>query len=198
MGLKIVYEKGQTPLSDEDMEGLLIRTITTRGELNELEQLNIQDAVEWTLRRTFAASSILTTDFVRELHKRMYRDVWRWAGEYRKSDTSIGISWYQIAVSTKNLVDDAMLWVKNNEFSPDEFAIRFKHKIVSIHCFPNGNGRHSRLMADVIIDHIFKLPIFTWGRANLTEAGTARTNYLDSLAAADKGDYAPLLSFARS
>src|SRR5687767_8030753 len=133
MGLDLQYDKGQTPLTEEEMEGLLIKTITTQGELNEQEQLNIEEAVEWTLRRRFNVKDILSEEFVRELHKRMYREVWRWAGQFRKSDKNIGIEWYQIPTSLKNLVDDAAVWVDNATYPPDEVAIRFKHRIVSIH-----------------------------------------------------------------
>lgn len=197
MGLDLQYDKGQTPLTEEEMEGLLIKTITTQGELNEQEQLNIEEAVEWTLRRRFNKKDILSEEFVRELHKRMYREVWRWAGQFRKSDKNIGIEWYQIPTSLKNLVDDAVFWVDHATYPPDEVAIRFKHRIVSIHCFPNGNGRHSRLLADIIISQIFKKPVFTWNRANLVQSGEARDHYLASLKAADNGDFVSLLEFAR-
>jgi Fic-DOC domain mobile mystery protein B len=198
MGLSLKYEKGQTPLSEEEMEQLLIHTITTQGELNEMEQLNIEEAVEWTMRRTFKAADIFSEEFVRDLHKRMYRQVWRWAGQFRTSDKNIGIAWYQIPASLKNLVDDADYWVKHSVYSSDELAIKFKHVIVSIHCFPNGNGRHSRLMADIIVNHIFKQPTFSWNRRNLVETGEARKIYLASLAEADQGNLTPLMTFARS
>jgi Fic-DOC domain mobile mystery protein B len=198
MGLNFQYEKGQTPLSEEEMKGLLIKSITTHGELNEQERLNIEQAISWTLRRKFEGNVILTEQFVRDLHKKMYSDVWRWAGDFRLSEKNIGVDYYQIAVTLKTLLDDTLYWINNKSFSSDEIAIRFKHRIVSIHCFSNGNGRHSRLMADVIIQHIFKEPVFTWSRANLVAAGEARKLYLSSLREADKGDYIDLIKFARS
>jgi Fic-DOC domain mobile mystery protein B len=198
MGLNFQYEKGQTPLTEEEMKGLLIKSITTHGELNEQERLNIEQAISWTLRRKFEGNDILTEQFVRDLHKKMYSDVWRWAGYFRLSEKNIGVDYYQIAVTLKTLLDDTLYWINNKSFSSDEIAIRFKHRIVSIHCFSNGNGRHSRLMADVIIQHIFKEPVFTWSRANLVAAGEARKLYLSSLREADKGDYIDLIKFARS
>ncbi len=198
MGLIIKYEKGQTPLSEEEMEGLLIRTVTTQGELNEQEQLNIEEAIEWTVRRKFKKKDIFSEDFAMNLHKQMYGHVWKGAGKFRKSDKNIGIVWHQIPVSLKNLVDDASCWVQNTVYPSDELAVRFKHRIVSIHCFANGNGRHSRLMADIIVSHIFKQPPFTWNRKNLTKKGNARDTYLSALKKADQGDIKELLAFARS
>ena len=103
-----------------------------------------------------------------------------------------------MGIELKKLLDDVIYWTTNNTYSPDEIAVRFKHRIVSIHCFPNGNGRHSRLMADIIIEKIFKLPVFSWGAANLSNEGDARAKYLKAVKTADKGDYLPLLAFARS
>ena len=198
MGLELEYDDGQTPLDEDEKEGILIKTITTRGELNEAEQLNIQEAVEWTLRKKLSQEKILDESFIRELHARMYSGVWKWAGEFRKSDKNIGVDKFQIPVQLRSLLDDCNLWITKNELSNDEVALRFKHRLVSIHCFSNGNGRHSRLMADVIISKIFDTQVFTWSANNLVKEGEARTKYLEALRAADKGEYAPLLTFARS
>ena len=198
MGLAIIYEEGQTPLDEDEKEGLLIKSITTQGELNEAEQLNIEEAVEWTLRRRFNATDILSERFVRELHKRMYRDVWRWAGEFRHTNKNIGVDKFQIAVQLHTLVDDSQFWLQAKTFPEDEVAIRFKHRIVSIHCFANGNGRHSRLIADVIVSHIFGRPVFTWGSKSLQKKGAGRAAYLQSLKQADKGAMEELVRFARS
>jgi Fic-DOC domain mobile mystery protein B len=198
MGLDLEYIDGQTPLDEEEKEGLLIPTIATRGELNEFEQQNIEQAVQWTLGRSFKPEVIFTEEFIRTVHKRMYADVWAWAGEFRKTNKNIGIDKWQIPTELRYLLDDVRYWHKNNIYPPDEIALRFKHRIVSIHCFANGNGRHSRLMADIIIEKIYKLPVFTWGAANLPSEGDARTAYLRAVKAADKGDYSQLLAFARS
>ncbi len=198
MGLDIEYEEGQTPLDPDEAEGLHIKTITIHSELNEAEQINIGEAVQWTLSRKFAADLILTEEFIRELHRRMYGDVWRWAGEFRKSDKSIGIAWFQISTSLRALLDDCKFWINHKTFSEDEIAVRFKHRIVSIHCFPNGNGRHSRLMADVLVGHIFGREVFSWGASeNLVKRGDPRKRYLEALKEADKGNMKGLIEFAR-
>ena len=189
---------GQTPLEDEEKEGLLIPSISTRGELNEFEQQNIERAVQWTLTRNFRQQEIFTERFVKELHKRMYNQVWAWAGKFRKTNKNIGVDKWQIGIELRYLLDDAIYWVDNQVYSPDEIAIRFKHRLVSIHCFPNGNGRHSRLMADIVIEKIFRLPVFSWGSQNPINRSDTRREYLHAIRAADKGDYMLLLAFVRS
>ena len=127
----------------------------------------------------------------------MYADVWAWAGEFRKTNKNIGSDKWQIPTELRYLLDDVRYWHEHNTYPPDEMAVRFKHRIVSIHCFANGNGRHSRLMADIIIEKIYKLPVFTWGAANLSSSD-ARAAYLRAVKAADTGDHSLLLAFARS
>jgi Fic-DOC domain mobile mystery protein B len=197
MGIDFAYEEGQTPLDEEEKEGLLISTITTRGELDEFEQLNIQKAVEWTLKRKFKTENILTEEFIKDLHKRMLGEVWKWAGTFRNSNKNIGIDRFQIGLELKKLLDDAQFWIDHQTFEPDEIAIRFKHRIVSIHCFANGNGRHSRLIADVIISQIFAMPVYSWGSSALVKADEARKNYLTAIRAADQGNVKLLIAFAR-
>jgi len=198
MGLNLKYIEGQTPLDEDEKEGLRIKTISTQGDLNEFEQLNIEKAVEWTIHTKLKPERILTEKFVKEIHKKMYGDVWKWAGEFRKSDKNIGISWSQISIELKNLMDDTSFWVKNKTFEPEEIAIRFKHRIVAIHCFPNGNGRHSRMMADIIMVSIFNCELFSWHQSNMVKADDTRKKYIDSLIKADDGNISSLIEFATS
>jgi Fic-DOC domain mobile mystery protein B len=185
MGLDIDYIDGQTPLDEDEKEGLLIPTIVTRGELDEFEQQNIEKAITWSLSRNFKAKNIFTEAFIRNVHKRMYDDVWAWAGDFRKTEKNIGVSSWQVATELKKLLDDAIYWTDKNIYLPDEIAVRFKHRIVSIHCFPNGNGRHSRLIADIIIEKIYNQPVFSWGASNLSSEGDIRAAYLKAIKAAD-------------
>ncbi len=198
MGLELQYNDGQTPLDEEEKEGIKIKSITTQGELDEFEQLNIEKAIEWTIRTNLKEERILTEKFIKYLHKKMYNDVWKWAGEFRKADKNIGINWIQVGVELKNLIEDAKYWVENKTFSPEEIAIRFKHRIVAIHCFPNGNGRHSRLIADIIIESIFENEIFSWRKSNMVKANETRKVYIKALREADNGNIDPLIKFARS
>jgi Fic-DOC domain mobile mystery protein B len=198
MGLEFNYKDGQTPLNEEEKEGLKIKSITTQGELDEFEQLNIEKAVEWTIHAKLKPENILTEKFIKNLHKRMYSDVWKWAGEFRKTEKNIGIPWTQIEIELKNLIDDTKYWVENKTFSPEEIAIRFKHRIVSIHCFPNGNGRHSRMMADIIMESIFGNEIFSWHQSNMVKANETRNQYIKALREADIGNFKQLIEFAKN
>jgi len=196
MGLDLDYMNGQTPLDEDEKDGLLIPTITNRGELDEFEQLGVEKANEWLLSRKFSVNKILTENFVKDLHKRMFNDIWKWAGEFRKSNKNIGVDKFIIGMELKNLLDDCNYWIENKVFSEDEIAVRLSHRMVLIHPFANGNGRHSRLMADILIAKGFGKPYFTWGSVNLTKEGEARKKYLEALRAADQNDYKSLIEFA--
>jgi len=198
MGLEFDYKDGQTPLDEEEKEGLKIKSITTQGELDEFEQLNIEKAVEWTIRTKLKPEKILTEKFIKDLHKRMYSDVWKWAGEFRRTEKNIGIPWTQIGIELKNLLDDTKYWIENKTYPPEEVAIRLKHRIVSIHCFPNGNGRHSRMMADIIMESIFGKEIFSWHQSNMVKANETREEYINALKKADNGNIKPLMEFAKN
>ena len=198
MGLELEYIYGQTPLSEEEKEGLLIKTISTRGDLDEFEQLNIEEAKVWLLKTKLALDRILTEEFIKELHSKMFEDVWSWAGSFRRSDKNIGIDKLEIPFQLRQLVENTKYWVEHKTFSEDEIAIRFSHRLVQIHLFPNGNGRHSRLIADVLIHKGFGKDEFTWGSTNLTAAGEVRISYLAALRNADEGNLKDLIQFARS
>lgn len=198
MGLKLEFKEGQSPLDDDEKDGLLVKGITLQSELDDLEELNIEKAIEWLMRSPPRKDHILTETFVRKLHKQMYGEVWKWAGQYRKTEKNIGIPWIGIETELRKLLDDANFWVEHRTYSPEETAIRFKNRLVFIHCFPNGNGRHSRIMADTIMERIFGRNIFTWGASMLKRPGAARQAYISSLKAADMGDFNPLIEFAKS
>jgi len=198
MGLNLEYIYGQTPLDEEELADLKIPTISTRGELDEFEQQNIERAVNWIYSEQFTPETVVNEPFIRDLHFRMFGNVWKWAGKYRLSNKNIGVDKTQIITEIKKLLDDCLYWINNKSYSEDEIAIRFKVKLVKIHPFPNGNGRHSRLMADIIIYKLLNRPMFSWGSENITAKGDTRNRYIQALLKADKGEYQDLLSFARS
>jgi Fic-DOC domain mobile mystery protein B len=198
MGLDLEYVDGQTPLDENEIQGLKILSITTKGELDEMEQNNIEEAQLWLLGRKLNYTQILTSEFITSLHKRMYGNVWNWAGEFRRTNKNLGIHFFQIPIALKQLLDNTKFWIENNTYDPDEIAIRFKHNIVSIHCFSNGNGRHSRMMADIIIEKVFKKAVFTWGMSDSSAESNARSNYISAIKRADQHDYTELISFART
>jgi Fic-DOC domain mobile mystery protein B len=198
MGLEFGYIYGQTPLEEEEKEGLLLDHITKRSELDEFEQQNIEKAVEWIMERKFTVERVLSEGFVLELHNKMFGNVWSWAGKYRKTDKNIGIDKFLISAEVFKLNEDCKFWIENKTYTNDEIAIRYKHRIVKIHPFANGNGRHSRLMADVIIEKVLDGQIFSWGHENLVKMSIKRKQYIDSIIDADNGNILPLILFARS
>jgi Fic-DOC domain mobile mystery protein B len=198
MGLDTEYLDGRTPLEEEEKEGLRVKSIATRGELDEFEQQNIEQAIQWTLGISTDWETVYSEDFIKMVHKRMFSNVWTWAGKFRNTSNNLGIEPWLIPGELKYLLDDVRYWHQHSTYPPDEIALRFKHRLVSIHCFPNGNGRHSRLMADIIVDKIYKKPIFTWGAAGFTNADDSRAMYLKALNAADREDYQELLIFGRA
>jgi Fic-DOC domain mobile mystery protein B len=183
-----------TPLTPDERNGLIPTHITLRSELNELEQQNISQADGWAFSRRH---NVLSESFLRGLHRRMFNRVWRWAGTYRTSERNLGIAHYRIELELRQIIDDARYWVKHYSFPPDELAVRFHHRLVGVHPFPNGNGRWSRLAGDVLIVRLGG-PRFTWGRVNLRTAGDVRRAYVGALRAADTHDLGPLIDFARS
>jgi len=188
-------EGGATPLTPEERLGLIPSHITLRGELNEAEQINIIEGDRWAFSRSRGA---LDVNFLRELHRRMFGQVWRWAGEYSKEcDRRIGSDKYKIPIDLRALMDEVQAWVEYDSFPPDEIALRFHHRLTQIHPFPNGNGRFSRMAADLLIVRQGGKR-FTWGSVNLVDASATRREYIDALRRADDHDIAPLLAFART
>jgi Fic-DOC domain mobile mystery protein B len=183
-----------TPLTPEEMRDLIPAHIAYRHELNEAEQENIVRAQEWALKRR---RDPLTEKFVKDLHRQMLGEVWRWAGKFRKSERNIGIAWWEIAVALRQLIDDAKAWMEFNTYPPDEIAVRFHHRLVQIHAFPNGNGRHARLMADLLAMRLGR-DRFSWGRESLRDGGAMRRSYIAALQAADNHDFDRLMTFARA
>ena len=198
MGLELEYIEGQTPIDEDEKEGLRIRTISTRGELDEFEQKNIEKAIAWTIRKKFSVEEILSENFILKVHKQMFDVVWTWAGTMRKTNKNIGVDKFQISMELRKVLDDCKFWIDHVVFSPDEIAIRFKHRLVKTHIFSNGNGRHSRLCADILISHRFNRPVFSWGNTSLSNKGDSRKRYLNAIYQADKGVYESLIEFARS
>ncbi len=192
----IKIEDGATPLEYGEIKGLIPTHITTKGELDALELENISRAFAWI--QTINADEILNTDFICRFHKKMFGDVWKWAGKYRKTEKNIGIRHVDIPVEVHNLCDEAAGWIEFNSYPPDEFAVRFHHRLVFIHPFSNGNGRHARLMADLILEKIFNKEPFSWGKVNLAKTGNVRAVYIEALKKADDHDYNQLLKFVRS
>lgn len=192
------YIEGQTPL-DEDEKRDLIPSIVSREDLDAFEQENILEARKWVMQKSvLSRQDIFTEKFILNLHKRMYGHVWKWAGTYRKTNKNIGVEAYLIPTELHQLLGDARYWLENETYPITDLAIIFHHRLVKIHLFPNGNGRHSRLCADVIVAKYGGEKLTWGGNSDLTKPDEIRKRYIAALREADRGDYEPLLAFAKS
>ncbi len=188
----------QTLLEEDERRGLLIPTILTRHDLDHFEQANNVDARLWYQRNHPSSSLLLSSRGVRRVHRRMFGEVWDWAGTFRLTEKNLCVDPVRIAADLEILLGDVLHWLDDQTFCPDEIAVRFKHRLVSIHCFPNGNGRHARLMADLLVHYTLAQPMFSWGGDVSGASPNSRARYITALQCADRGDIGPLLEFARS
>lgn len=194
--MKIVYPEGAIPLDSLEAEGLRLPHISTRDQLNKWEQENILEAEAKYFSRK--QRDILSEVFLIRLHRHMFGNVWKWAGKYRTSEKNIGVPHREIAVKVRGLCEDIKLRIESAAEPADETAARFHHRLVSIHPFANGNGRHARMAADLLLTNVLGRDRFTWGQADLLQTGTAQGKYLDALREADFRNFSPLFQFARS
>ena len=196
---KPTYPPGATPLDPNEIEGLIPDYITTQRELNILEQQNIIEGINWADRQK--KPDVLNITFNYELHRRMFNQVWQWAGKPRTTDKNIGFHWQQIQAQLDNLFENCRYWIENKTYKWDELAIRFHHKLVSIHAFPNGNGRHARLMTDILLKSNDQKS-FTWGEnmysSPIEVEGKTRKAYISALKKADQNNFVDLIKFAKN
>jgi len=188
------YPDGATPLDPDELDGLKFKHVSTRGELDQLEQAGITEGLKWLDKQK--NPDVLSEAFVLELHKRLFGSVWKWAGTFRRTEKNIGVDPIQVAIKLRQLLDDAKYWVEHGTYAPKELAARFHHKLVFIHPFPNGNGRHARIMADAVLTKLFNEPAIDWaGGYRLEAMNERRDQYIAALRAADGYDMSALLEF---
>lgn len=188
--------EGATPLDDDELADLIPRHLTRRAQLDAWEQLNIAGAMAWLDGRR-ERPEVLEIGFLLELHRRMFNATWRWAGAFRVTEKNLGVAPEAIREALQNLLDDTHYWIAHESFQLDEIGVRFHHRLVVIHPFVNGNGRHARLATDLLVTGLGASP-FTWGSGSLGTSGTARARYLSALREADNGSMRALLEFVRS
>jgi Fic-DOC domain mobile mystery protein B len=187
---------GNTPLSPDELADL-IPSLATKEELNEWERENIILAREWATRNRVRPTEMASDTYIRKLHLKMFDQTWEWAGHYRKTEKNLGVPSIEIRERLAALFGDVRYWIQNETYSRDEIAVRFHHRLVVVHPFPNGNGRHARLTADVLVTKLGR-PSLTWGSSDLVKLGALRANYLAALRAADSANIQPMVEFARS
>ena len=186
---------GQTPLDADELEGLKHPHVTHRGQLDQLEQANIQQGLLWLGRQR--NPEILADEFLRKLHRQLFGDVWVWAGTYRLTEKNIGIDPRQIPEQLRNVLDDAKFWIDQATYPPKEIALRFHYRLVCIHPFVNGNGRLARIIADALLQKVLGTEEIDWsGGCELQAMNERREQYIAALRAADRGDYGLLFKFA--
>jgi Fic-DOC domain mobile mystery protein B len=194
--MDIKYPEGATPLDPDAAKGLIPR-LTLQSELNEFEHTNIQFAVEWASKSRKLKRELVSIEGIKLLHRKMFDLAWKWAGKFRRHETNFGTDWHRIPEELKKLCDDVVYWEQHKTFHPTETAVRFHHRLVSIHPFPNGNGRVSRLAADLYLEYR-KQPALKWGTSDtLVDNLVDRKEYLTSLREADRGNYERLIMFAK-
>lgn len=189
--------EGATPLDPDEIEGLKIAHISTREELNRWEQENIAQAYQWCQKRR-NKKNVVSEEFLIKLHREMVGKVWAWAGQFRQTDKNIGVDWMHVPIELRQLINDVNYWIEHKTYAPQEIAVRFHHRLVLIHLFPNGNGRHARLATDRLLMDVFGLEPFTWGDATIDHQGDVRTRYIQALRQADNYDYKGLINFVKS
>lgn len=191
------HPDGNTPIEDEQRAGLRLAYISTRGELDAAEQTNVAAGLDWALgARAMRYPDLLSASSMLRLHKRMFGEVYSWAGTFRRRETSIGVDPRHIPSLMRQLCLNARFWVERAEWSPAEIAVRIHHELARVHAFPNGNGRHARAMADILLMRHYKRDALAWGRDVLTGLEADRGDYIQAMRAADAGDFAPIIDFA--
>jgi Fic-DOC domain mobile mystery protein B len=190
--MMLEYPPGATPIDPDEIAGLIPSHLTLQRDLNAFEEANILSAAEWLFTRR--RGDPLDERFIRDVHRRMFGKTWKWAGHFRRSDKNIGVPWNDVPVRLRQLVDDVRAQISHRAYAVDETVARFHHRLVAIHAFPNGNGRHARMMADLLLTELDGRR-FEWGRGSLAPVSELRARYIAALQSADHGDYLPLLRF---
>ena len=193
--MKFECAQRATPLDSDEITGLIPLHITNQSQLNEWEAANILKAENWLFPKSHG--NFLTINFIKLLHEKMFNDTWTWAGKFRTTERNIGVRPVKITTDLNNLLEDDRYQIIHESFPIDEIAYRFHHRLVAIHSFPNGNGRHARLMTDLLLAQAGQ-PRFTWGKQKLEAEGAMRNQYITALRNADKQDYSALAEFVRS
>jgi Fic-DOC domain mobile mystery protein B len=193
--MRFEYAPGATPIDPDEAKGLIPAHLTLQRELNEYEESNILEATAWLFARR--RGDPLDERFIHVVHGRMFNQTWKWAGKSRRTDKNIGVSWFEIPVRLRQMLGDVRTQIEHQAYSPVEIAARYHHRLVAIHVFPNGNGRHARLMADLLLTELARQR-FEWGRGSLVAANELRARYIAALQAADAGHCQPLLTFLES
>lgn len=195
--------EGATPLNLDDMLGLKYKHIDTREQLNEVEAANILQGQIWASKlnkgaKELTRDDIFNRDFVSDLHKALFGEVWEWAGHFRKRELNIGVDPKNIAVDLHNFLEDAKCWLEFKHYDNLELSARIQHRLVQIHPFVNGNGRHSRVFTDIVRVYLLNEKPIKWANAKLENMTEERNSYISGLREADVGDLSTFIKYLQS
>lgn len=197
MSIELIYIEGQNQLNEEELSGLKIEGLKSYSDIHDAEEAGIKKTVAWVEKNYFKPEKIFTEAFIKEIHKRMFADVWNWAGKYRLANKNLGVDKIKISSELKQLMSNTKFWIEDESYDMDEIAVRFAHRLMQIQAFPDGNARHAKIMANVILEHLLNSEIFSWGES-IPDPEKNRAEFLEALRKADKGKMDDLLKFARS
>ncbi|EKE80646.1 mobile mystery protein B [Idiomarina xiamenensis] len=190
---------GATPLTPDDMQNLRHRHIETREQLNELEAANILQGQRWAAQlKSPTLARIFDLLFVTDLHNALFGEVWVWAGSFRLRELNIGVEPKNIAIDLHNFLEDAKCWIEFRHYDNLEISARIQHRLVQIHPFVNGNGRHSRIFTDIVRVYLLDEKPMKWANAKLENMTEERAAYISSLRKADRGDFSEFLNYLQS
>ena len=170
---------GQTPLPPELQKGLISKNVQTIGELDEYEEQNIAEGMVW-LEDSNANS--LNYSFWLRLHKKLFGNVWNWAGEIRSHDLGNADFLYpeKVRPALMQLIGDAEYWFKNDTYPKKETIARIHEKLLTIHPFANGNGRWSRILTEYICKQN-KIDIPKWNLKSKDDPQKRRKEYIEAV-----------------
>lgn len=190
--------QGATPLSPDDLLGLKLPHVQTRAQLNEIEAANILQGQNWVSSlKVLTLDDIFSRDFVIALHKNLFGDIWQWAGTFRLRELNIGVEPKNIPIDLHNFLEDAKCWLEFKHFSDLELSARIQHKLVQIHPFVNGNGRHARIFTDIVRVFLLNKKPLRWAKAKLEDMTTERAAYIAGLRKADGGDFSEMVDYLK-
>ena len=152
---------GETPIPGDELAALVPHVIDTlaapitRADIYDLESAVLQDVTETQLAAALDGSltldDLLNDYFLRDLHTQLYGDIWMWAGRWRQYEVNIGVAPEHIAVELRSAMGNiGYRWERAADWTPRELGVAVHAEAVRVHPFTDGNGRTTRLLADLV------------------------------------------------
>jgi Fic-DOC domain mobile mystery protein B len=191
----LIDRDGSTPLDHDQIKGIRFAHLTTMGELDELEDENIQRGLEWLNHQK--TKDYLSIEFLCKLHEKLFGEVWKWAGKFRTVEVNISkYRHHDVRPQLHNFFEDIKLWISGGKMSWDEISAEMHHRLVTIHPFPNGNGRTTRIFTEYVQKRN-QQQVTSWGSTRKIDQKKRRDDYIKALRLADIGDFRALIDFMK-